>query len=126
MHTPSLNGLLHGLFRLVADCRGKVDEDLSILVLGPPRAEGVAQKVELGFRVITSPVVILAVDNAGLIRVDFQSTLCQPFLQVVVEFLCILQAAAVRYSIVGIASKRFTGMVPDHPRVKRIVEKQIG
>ena len=125
MHTPSPYSLPHGLFRLIANCWGKVDEELPMLALGPPRPEGIAQKVELGFRVIIFPVVIFAVDNAGFVRMEFQSTFRHSFFQAVMEFLRFLPATAVRYSIIGITREGLVFMVPDHPHVKRIVEKQI-
>ena len=62
----------------IAHGGAEVDEVLPVAILRPPGAKRIAQKVEFLVRVLTPPIVILAVDDLRLLRMQRQPTLGKP------------------------------------------------
>ena len=69
LKTPLPDGLSHGLAGLVADTGSEVDEELAISVLGSAWTKGISQKIKLCLRKLAATIIILAIHNAGFIRV---------------------------------------------------------
>src|SRR5439155_642541 len=63
----------HGLHRLRADRGQERHEMLAVLALGQPRPELIPQERERRDLMIVTPVGVLAVDNPGLARMQFQA-----------------------------------------------------
>src|SRR5919109_2860457 len=75
MQMPASNLLADRLARFVGNSRAEVDEVLAEPILRSPRLKTVAQKVELLVRVSPPPVIILAIDDLGLLRMKLQPAL---------------------------------------------------
>ena len=126
MHTPVVSRLPHCLLRFAADRRDEADEELSVLVFGPPRAKRVAKEVKSCVRILSSSIIIFAVDYARFTCVKFQPAFSEPFLQAIPEFLGCFSTVAVHYSIICVAGKWFIRMFLLHPHIECIVEEKIG
>ena len=111
--------------RGIADCRAEIDEVLSPSILRPPRPECVAEKVELLVRVVTPSVVILAIDDLRLLRMQLQPAFSKPPLQHRLQPLRLRFAHAVAEDIISKALERDARMVFHHPPVERIVQEEI-
>src|SRR5439155_9486187 len=75
---PAPHFLAHLGRRSRAHRRREVDEELAPSILRPPRAKRVSKEIEPFLWIPTRPVVILAVDDARLPRMDLQPTLRKP------------------------------------------------
>ncbi len=73
--TPDLfTDLLGGL---VADCGQEADEEFASVVFGSPGPKLVAQESKLLVLVASSSIIVLAVDDFGLLGVELQFAFCQ-------------------------------------------------
>ena len=75
---------------------------------------------------VSAPIIILAVDDLCLLRMKRQPAFHKPLLKCIPQRRCLLLTPAVADRVIGIALKRDAGMVPLHPLVERVVEKEIG
>ena len=85
----------------------------------------VAEKVELLVRVVFAPVIILTVDDFRLLGMKRQSAFGEPPLKRCAQRPRVLFIAAVADRIIGIALEGDARMVPTHPHVERVMEKEI-
>src|SRR5262245_40193341 len=67
---PASNGLTDGFGCGITDAGTEIDEVLPPPVLRPSRAKGIAQEVELLVGILTPSVVIRAIDDGRLVRMD--------------------------------------------------------
>jgi hypothetical protein len=115
-----------GLYSLVRNCGTEVDEELSLAIPPPSRPKRVAQKIELLVQVRPSPVIILAVDDLRLLRMQFQSTVLQASGYRRPNLLGLLLRSAVHDGIISETLKRHLPILRFHPSIKCVVQKQIG
>src|SRR5215471_7472302 len=80
----------------IAHRRAEVDEVLAPSILRPSRTKGVSKKVKFLIRIPTTPVIILAVDDFRLVRMQLQLATFQPCLNAALDGLRLLLAYAVR------------------------------
>jgi hypothetical protein len=85
----------------------------------------VAEKVERLVWIASAPIFILAVDDFRLLRMKRQSAVSEPPLKRCAQRPRLLLTAAVAYRIIGIALEGDARMVPTHPHVERVMEKEI-
>jgi hypothetical protein len=78
VQSPAPNNGTDSLARLRAYGREKADKVIPCSILGSPGPKGKPQEVKTLLQVITHPIVILAVDDLGLLRMEFQMALGQP------------------------------------------------
>jgi len=83
------------------------------------------QEVEALLRIAALPVRILAVNDLGLLRMEFQFTFRKPLPQHVQHLTSLLFAVAVDDGIVRIAFERTCRKLPLHPQIERVVQEQI-
>jgi len=122
---PASDRLPDRLESLVA-CRGTEDDaEGTPPASRQPRPERIAEKVELLIRVVSAPVIILAVDDFRLLRMKRQSAVREPPLKRCAQRPRLLLTAAVAYRIIRIALERDGRMIPTHPPVERVMEKEI-
>ena len=126
MQLPAPNLRPYGLPRLVRNRRAEVDKVLAKAILRSSWPKRIAKKVELLVRVVSSSIIILAVDNLRLLRMKLQPAFLQPCGYCRSNFLGFLLCPAVHNSIIGVALKRQVRIVLPHPPVERIMQKQIG
>ena len=67
MHAPLPHGFAYRFCRLIADGRTKTDKESTPAVLRPPRLKRIAQEIEFLLRITPSPIIILTVDDLGLL-----------------------------------------------------------
>ena len=84
-----------------------------------------AEKVECDDGKVARPIHILAVDDLRLLRMQFQLAIGKTIAKRTPESLGLRLGSAVTYDIVGVAFERYVRIVPRHPRIKRIVQKQV-
>jgi len=125
MQLPAPHFLANRFRRFVADRRTEVDKELPPPILRPPRAKRVAQKIETGNGIVLTPIVILAVDNLGLLRMELQSTIREALLQRIFQMFGLLPCAAVTNTIIGVPLEGNARIVPLHPRIEGIVQEQV-
>src|ERR1700688_285196 len=89
------------------------------------RPERVAEKIELLVAISSAPIIILAVDNLCLLRMKCQPAFSEPHLKRCAQCPRLLLTATMADSIVGIALEGDGRMVPVHPQVERIMQKEI-
>jgi len=70
MQLPASDLLPNRFGSLVAYGRAEVDEVLAPAVLRATRAKRVAQEVEANAGVLQTPIIIFAVDDLGLLRME--------------------------------------------------------
>src|SRR6266542_3554731 len=125
-HPPFANGGSDRLGGLSADRGKKAHEELSPAILRPPRLKGVAQEVERNMFVLPTPIIVLAVDDPGLHRMKLQTALRKPISDGCQHQLGLPPAPAMHDGVVRVALERDARIVPLHPQIKRVVEKQVG
>jgi hypothetical protein len=93
---------------------------------GVPRtSERESQVRELRDREPAPAAVVLAVHDPGLVRMQLQTDLGRPGPQRGQDPFRFRQGAAVHHRIVGVTLERAARVLPDHPRIERIVQKQV-
>src|SRR3974390_3618625 len=75
--------------------------------------------------VSSAPIFILAVDDFRLLRMKRQSAVSEPPLKRCAQRPRLLLTAAVADRIISIALEGDPRMVPTHPHVERVMEKEI-
>ena len=126
MQPPTSNLLADRLGGRVADRGGKAVEDLPGLAPYCPSTKRVSQEVEADVIMITPTIRILAVHDAGLVRMKLQTETRQPGADGVQDMLCLELAHAVDYRIICIALEADVGELPTQPLIERIVEEEVG
>jgi hypothetical protein len=71
----------HCLASLIAHCRGEVDEIFTVPIHRAPGTKGVPQEVELRGGVLAPTIVIFAVNDTSLVRVQLETAFLHPLLQ---------------------------------------------
>src|SRR5271165_4756568 len=125
MKRPASDRLPDRLESLVAGRRAERDAEGTPSPSRQPRPECVAEEIELVVRVVSAPVIILAVDDFRLLGMKRQSAVSEPPLKRCAQCPRLLLTAAVAYRIIGIALEGDARMVPTHPHVERVMEKEI-
>jgi hypothetical protein len=74
---PAAHGLTDRLESFVADGRTERDADLPSPSARQPRPESIAEEVELLVGIVATSVIILAIDDFRLLRMEFQSAALQ-------------------------------------------------
>src|ERR1051325_2449589 len=123
---PITDGRLDRLARLVTHPGQEAHKRLPPEVLGPPGPKRVAQKVELDVLVLALPVTVLTVDDLGLLRMKLQTAFRQSRSDRLQQLLRLSLALGVDDHIIRIALERDARMVPAHPAVERMMQKEIG
>src|SRR5713226_1842743 len=123
---PAPHLLAHLGHRVRAHRRGEVDEELAPSILRPPRAKRITQEIQPFLGILAWPVVILAVDDTRLARMDLQPTLREPMSYALQDLLRLRLRSAVRDNIICISLERHARMHTAHPVVEREVQKNIG
>ena len=126
MEPPAPNRIPKGLGRSWTDRRKKAHEELPAPILRAPRSKLVPQKLKGLVLPRTLPIVVLAVDDSRLGRVQLQSTFCEAPPQSIKKPARLPLRPAVRDDIIGEAGKRNLRMVPLHPSIELVVQEQIG
>src|SRR5207247_6637654 len=125
MQSPATYPLMHRFSRFVAHDRSEAHEELSFAVSRRARAKGIPQEVEALLGVAATPVSILAVNDPRLVRMKRQATLCKTLRQHVLQDPRLLLAPTVTDDIVDVALKGDVRIVPGHPAVEHIMQKQV-
>ena len=121
-----MDGLPHGPQGRITHGGGEVNEVLAMAILRSAGAKGIPEKVKARVGLCPSTIIVLAVDNPRLRRVEFQSTFRQTPRQVFFERRSCSIGPTVHYGIVSISLKGLVGVPPTHPDVEGIVAKEIG
>ena len=95
-------------------------------VFSPPPPKTVPEEVKLDVRVAAPSVAVLAVNDLGLGRMDFEPTLRQSSLERAHYQARFLFAPAVHKAVVRIPAPREFRVCSRHPEVEGIVQEEIG
>jgi hypothetical protein len=125
MQAPLPHGLTNRLCRLIADRRIETDKESTPAVLRSPRPKRIPQEIEFLLRRIPSPVIILTVNNLRLLQVQFQPTFSKTPLNRHPKTFRFGFAPTVTNPIIGISLERDLWIIPLHPLVERIMQKEI-
>jgi hypothetical protein len=85
----------------------------------------IAEKVEPLIGIHLAAVIILAVDNLRLLRMECQSTFSEPLFERYAQCCGLCLTGAMTNRIVGIALERDGGMIPRHPDVEGIMQEKV-
>jgi hypothetical protein len=77
MQFPTPDRFTDLLGGLGADCGEEADEELAAVIFGSPRPKLVAQEGELLVLVVSSSIIILAVNDFGLLGIKLQFAFSQ-------------------------------------------------
>src|SRR5262249_34218302 len=105
--------------------RAEIDEEFAPPVFRLPRTKRITKKIKFLIRVISSPVLILTIDNLRLFRMKLQPTLLKPLRYGIPNFLSLAFGPAMHDGIIGIPLERQLRILPRHPHIERIMQKQI-
>src|ERR1700736_1018426 len=111
---------MHRLGCLRTDCRDETDKNFSGTVHRPTGAESIAQKVEVLFWIIASSISILAINDLGLLRIEFQLAFRKPLLKLVQQLASLILTAAVDDRIVRITLEWTCRKLALHPHIERV------
>src|ERR1022692_1260442 len=125
MEFPPFQFLSDFLDGLVADCWQEADEVFASVVFGSPGPELITKEGKLLVFVISFSVRILAINDFGLLEIKLQSTFCQPPDDGFAQALSYFSSWAVQYGIIRITLKRYVWIMPRHPLIQGIVQKQV-
>jgi hypothetical protein len=90
-----------------------------------PRPKRIAEKIEPMVWVVSASIIVLAIDDFGLVRMQRQRALREPLLQRCPQRLGLFFTATMADRIIGVSLERNVRMVPRHPYVERVVQKEI-
>ena len=90
-----------------------------------PRPKRIAEKIERVVWVVSASIIVLAIDDFGLIRMQRQRALREPLLQRCPQRPGLFFTATMADRIIGVSLERNVRMVPRHPYVERVVQKEI-
>ena len=90
-----------------------------------PRPKRIAEKIEPMVWVVSASIIVLAIDDFGLIRMQRQRALREPLLQRCPQRPGLFFTATMADRIIGVSLERNVRMVPRHPYVERVVQKEI-
>src|SRR5262249_28823947 len=113
------------LARLVTHPRQEAHKELPSVVLGPSGPKRVAQEVELDVLVLALPVAILAVDDPGLLRMKLQTAFRQSRPDRLQQLLCLSLTLGVDDHIICITLERDARVIPLHPVVEGMMQKEV-
>jgi hypothetical protein len=126
LNMPAANVSVDLFYRCSTDRRKKTRVDSTLPVSGPSRTESVPQKVKADSRILSRTMAILAVNDSGLVRMNFQSTLAEAFRDASHHVFRLMPASAMQQSIIGITTKWNPRQLTSYPCIKRVVQEQIG
>ena len=118
---PLANFLSDRLGRRVAYTGTEVDEELSSPIFRSSGSEGVAQIVEFLVWIVSSSIIILAVDDLRLGRMKLHPTFGKTSLKRALQGLRLFLAATVAEDVIGESLERYGWMMYRHPPVERVV-----
>ena len=122
---PSPHGIAYRFCGFVADCRSKPDEKSTLAGLRSPGPKRIAQEIKLLLRIISSLIIIFTVNNPRFLQMKLQPTFRKaPFNRHPKSFRFGF-APTVTYPIIGIPLKWNLRVLPLHPSIKRIMQKEI-
>ena len=101
-------------------------EDDPVLVPGTAGPERVPQERERLVLMTPAPVVVLAIHDLGLDRVQLQPDLSQPVRDRRLYLLSLPQRGRVHDHVIDIPFEADAGELPGHPRIERVMQKQVG
>ena len=84
-----------------------------------PRPKRIAEKIEPVVWVVSASIIVLAIDDFGLIRMQRQRALREPLLQRCPQRPGLFFTATMADRIIGVSLERNVRMVPRHPYVER-------
>ena len=126
MEMPAPYLLAHLLCCLAAHRWSKIDEALAPPILRPSRTKRIPQKIELLVGIVSSSVIILAVDDFRLLRMYFQAALLEAARDALQDLLRPLLRSAMCHNIICVSLERHIWMRLAHPDVERKVQENIG
>src|SRR5262249_21362871 len=103
----------------------KLTKSLPTPIFRLPRTKRITKKIEFLGWVRSSPIFVLAIDNLRLLRMKLQPTLLQPLRYRIPNFLSLASRPAMHDGVIGIPLKRQMRILPRHPHIERIMQKQI-
>ena len=122
---PPANLLTNCLRGCVAYARTEVDEELSPTILRSPGLKAVTQEVEFLVQEISTPVIILAVNDLRLLRMKLQSALSKAPLQRLSELLRLLFTDTMAENVIGKSLEWDVRIMLGHPTIDRVMEEKI-
>jgi hypothetical protein len=96
------------------------------VTLGKSRPKSEAQKIKTGDWMISSTIAVLTVRDPGLFRVQFQLTFPKSGGQLFLQSQGFGLRSTMNNPIIGITAKGQLRMVPLHPGIEHIMQKEIG
>jgi hypothetical protein len=126
VETPAPHLFAHLRRYLAAHRWSKIDEALPPPILRPSRTKRIPQKIELLVGIVSSSVIILAVEDFRLLRMYLQAALLEAARDALQDLLRLLLRSAVRHNIICVSLERHIGMRLAHPDVERKVQEDIG
>src|ERR1700730_17396031 len=94
-------------------------------ILHPSGPKAVSEEVKFDVRILFFATPVLAVNDLGFRRVQFQATDCEASLKIGLEGLRFLLGPAVNQPVIRIPTPRKVWVRPRHPEVERVVQKKI-
>jgi hypothetical protein len=123
---PAPNSGTDSLARLGANGREKTDKVIPCAAHSSSGPKVKSQEVKAFLQVITRPIVILAIDDLGLLRMEFQMALRQPPGYDILKPEGLSLTLAVHKDVVGLALEGNHRIMSLHPHIKGIVQEEIG
>src|SRR5687768_1156063 len=116
MEMPTSHLLAHLLRCLAAHRWSKIDEAPAPPILRPSRTKRIPQKIELLVGIVSSSILVLAVDDFRLLRMYFKAALLEAARNALQDLPCLLLRSAVRHHIICVSLERHIWVRLAHPR----------
>jgi hypothetical protein len=126
VQTPPLDRVPDRRAGVIPDRWKEVDEYHATPVPCLPGPKRVPKEREPNVLMRTAPVGVLAVHDARLVQIQFQTDLRQPLDDRAEHDLRLLSASTVQDLIIRVTLERDVREFPDHPHIERVVEEEIG
>src|SRR5882672_6011986 len=125
-HPPLADGDPNRFGGFGAHRRKKAHKILSPTILRSPRLEGVPKKIELNRFRVPRPIIILAINDAGLGFMKFQTALQESIMDGFQYRTSLPLTSAMDDGTVRITLELDRPILPPHPEIKRIMQEEIG
>src|SRR5262249_12922865 len=123
---PAPQFLTHRFHSFVAYRRQEVHEELAGLASREARTKRVPEELEPLVGIGSSAIRVLAIHDARLVWMQFQTTARQPLGNSISNKLSLLLGLAVNHRVIAIPLERYAGKLLSHPYVDRVMQEQVG
>ena len=125
LQLPTPDDVSQPLGRFHADRRGISQKETASFPANHSRLEGESEEIKFDVGMVPPTLVILAIDNPGLFRVEGKPASLKPLSNTLYRLCGFVLCNAVNHNVVTVPFEWNMRMVSAHPRIERVMQEEI-